>query len=129
MVRDENNKERVQLTALSNELYGALYEGNKKARYGEVVIEDNDPIPSVDFTEDKSFQPSYYKPVFILEEFGEEVDVLSVIQAWNLNFELGSAVKYILRYGRKPGTNGDKDLHKAMELIQRYLRRKDGQKA
>jgi len=46
-----------------------------------------------------------------------------VIEAFNLNFSLGSAIKYILRSGRKPGEASSEDLRKAIWYLQRELGR------
>lgn len=40
-----------------------------------------------------------------------------VIRKWNLNFNLGSAVKYIARCGYKDGSNPMEDLQKAKQFI------------
>lgn len=45
------------------------------------------------------------------------IEARHVIQAWRLGYELGTAVKYILRAGRKPGNSAEKDLRKAMEYL------------
>lgn len=40
-----------------------------------------------------------------------------VIRDWNLNFNLGNAVKYISRNGRKEGNSKIQDLEKARQYI------------
>lgn len=50
--------------------------------------------------------PDYYSP--------DTVEVIDVIQAWHLDFALGSALKYIARAGRKPGASKEDDLKKAI---------------
>lgn len=50
--------------------------------------------------------PDYYSP--------DTVEVIDVIQAWHLDFALGSALKYIVRAGRKPGARREDDLKKAI---------------
>lgn len=40
-----------------------------------------------------------------------------VIRDWDLNFNLGSAVKYIKRHGKKEGNTGLQDLKKAREFL------------
>ena len=49
-------------------------------------------------------------------------DAIQVIEDFHLNFLLGNAVKYILRYGKK-GTDKDfvSDLKKAIAYIQREI--------
>ena len=41
-----------------------------------------------------------------------------VIRDWGLNFNLGCAVKYIARAGRKPGADITEDLYKAMRFLE-----------
>ena len=51
------------------------------------------------------------------------IEVIDFIEAWELNFSRGSAVKYICRGGIKdPGTEVE-DLKKAVWYIQREIRR------
>lgn len=40
-----------------------------------------------------------------------------VIRDWNLNYNLGSVVKYISRAGKKPGNSKLQDLRKAAEFL------------
>jgi hypothetical protein len=47
-----------------------------------------------------------------------------VINAWGLGFDLGNAVKYIARAGKKPGQSREQDLSKAIEYLE--LRKLDG---
>lgn len=46
---------------------------------------------------------------------------IHVIEAWGLNFCVGTAVKYIGRAGKKPGESYKKDLHKAIWYLRREL--------
>ncbi len=50
-------------------------------------------------------------------------EVIKVIEAWELGFHLGNAVKYIARAGWKPGTDKITDLQKAAWYIERELQR------
>jgi hypothetical protein len=53
-------------------------------------------------------------------------EAIKVIEAWGLNFHLGSALKYIRRHGEK---NGTEDLEKALWYLVREVRkRKDTEK-
>jgi len=55
------------------------------------------------------------------------LEAIDIIEAYKLNFSLGSAVKYILRAGRKPGESATEDLSKAIWYIQREIdRNKEG---
>ena len=51
------------------------------------------------------------------------MEAIDVIEAYNLNFSLGSAVKYILRAGKKPGESSVEDLNKAIWYLQREVER------
>lgn len=45
---------------------------------------------------------------------GRKYEPIAVIEDWNLNFSLGSAVKYISRAGRKDKDKVIEDLQKAV---------------
>lgn len=49
---------------------------------------------------------------------GRNFEPKDVIRDWNLNFNLGNAVKYIARNGRKAGESAIKDLKKAIQYLQ-----------
>ena len=51
------------------------------------------------------------------------MEAIDVIEAYNLNFSLGSAIKYILRAGKKPGESSVEDLNKAIWYLQREVER------
>lgn len=51
------------------------------------------------------------------------MEAIDVIEAYNLNFSLGSAIKYILRAGKKPGESSIEDLNKAIWYLQREVDR------
>lgn len=53
----------------------------------------------------------------------KDMEAIDVIEAYNLNFSLGSAIKYILRAGRKPGEQVEEDLNKAIWYLQREIER------
>lgn len=48
-------------------------------------------------------------------------EVIKVIEAWELDFSLGNAVKYIARAGNKPGADDLLDLEKAAWYLQRTI--------
>lgn len=50
---------------------------------------------------------------------GRKYEPIDVINDWNLNFNLGSALKYISRLGRKDGTEMGmvSDLNKAIDYL------------
>jgi uncharacterized protein DUF3310 len=51
----------------------------------------------------------------------EPYEVIKVIEAWELGFHLGNAVKYIARAGKKNPDKAGEDLDKAVWYIQRFL--------
>lgn len=65
--------------------------------------------------------PSHYRP--------GTYEAINVIEAWELNFALGSAVKYICRAGRKDGANEIEDLRKARWYLDREIARREAQAA
>lgn len=48
-------------------------------------------------------------------------EAIKVIEAWNLGFCLGNAVKYISRSGKKDPTKFKEDLQKAIWYIEREI--------
>lgn len=53
-------------------------------------------------------------------------EAIRVIEAHDLNFNLGSALKYLLRCGKKPGAKPVEDLEKACWYLQREIDRLNG---
>ena len=68
---------------------------------------------------EKVNQPDHYK--------GNGMKAIDVIEAYDLNFSLGSAVKYILRAGSKPNESLQEDLSKAIWYLQREIERNSNQ--
>jgi len=58
-------------------------------------------------------------PEHYLKESGFEV--IDVIEAWDLNFSLGNALKYIARAGKKDPEKQKQDLEKAVWYIERTI--------
>jgi hypothetical protein len=58
-------------------------------------------------------------PEHYLKESGFEV--IDVIEAWNLDFSLGNALKYIARAGKKNPEKQKQDLEKAVWYIERTI--------
>ena len=58
----------------------------------------------------------------------EKMETIDVIEAYNLNFSLGSAIKYILRAGKKPNEKTSEDLKKAIWYLQREVQRSEMEK-
>ena len=55
-------------------------------------------------------------------------EAVNVIEAWNLGWHLGSAVKYIARAGKKPNNPELQDLKKARWYIDRRIAQLEGNK-
>ena len=51
-------------------------------------------------------------------------EAIDVIESFDLNFSLGSAVKYILRAGKKPTETAEEDLKKAIWYLEREVQRR-----
>lgn len=52
------------------------------------------------------------------------IEVIDVIEAWELNFSLGNAVKYCARAGHKDPDRAIEDLRKAVWYIEREIERR-----
>jgi hypothetical protein len=50
-------------------------------------------------------------------------EAIKVIEAWNLSFSLGNALKYICRAGKKPGVDAVLDLEKAAWYLRHEIDR------
>lgn len=48
-------------------------------------------------------------------------EAIKVIDAWELGFELGNAIKYIARAGKKDITTQKEDLEKAIWYIKHFI--------
>lgn len=58
-----------------------------------------------------NIEPLHYK-------VGDVYEVINVIDAWQLDFRLGNAVKYIARAGKKDNSKEIEDLQKAKKYIE-----------
>lgn len=52
--------------------------------------------------------------------------VIDIINAFNLNFELGNALKYIIRAGKKPDQSKVQDLQKAIFYLREEIEKENG---
>jgi hypothetical protein len=50
-----------------------------------------------------------------------DIEVIDAIEAWELGFHLGNAVKYLARAGKKDGAVFEEDLAKAVWYINRKI--------
>lgn len=55
-------------------------------------------------------------------------ETIKVIEAWDLNFRLGNAVKYLSRAGKKNDTDGVEDLRKAKWYLDREIETLDARR-
>jgi hypothetical protein len=54
------------------------------------------------------------------------IECIAAIEAWGLNYNLGSALAYIMRAGHKEGVDPRQDIAKAQWYIARELKRLEG---
>lgn len=73
-------------------------------------------MPDPDNNWIEKVRPHYY-------DLGDGLDVIDIIDRQQLNFQRGSAVKYIMRAGKKPGTSEIVELRKAIECLTREIAR------
>jgi len=73
----------------------------------------------------------YYTPRSIMEHINHPAhyggqdnpyEAIKVIEAWELGFSLGNAVKYIARAGKKNADTREEDLRKAIWYLERELK-------
>lgn len=76
------------------------------------IIKDNKV--KVEFSE-RVDHPNYYGGD------SNPYEAIKVIEAWDLDFNLGNAVKYISRAGKKNSETEGEDLEKALWYLQRAL--------
>ncbi len=67
----------------------------------------------------KAIKENVDHPNHYLKNSGHEV--IDVIEAWDLNFNLGNAIKYIARAGKKDPKKYKEDLNKAVWYINNQL--------
>lgn len=56
------------------------------------------------------------------KHYESEIEPWDAIKVWGLDFDLGNAVKYIVRAGNKENESKQKDLQKALNYIQHELK-------
>ena len=56
------------------------------------------------------------------------IEVIDVIEDWNLNFHLSNAIKYIARAGKKDPEKEIEDIQKAIWYLNRYIQWKEKNK-
>lgn len=82
--------------------------------------EDCDPTSTDDIATPTTDQENGFDPVHNPAHYteGRKYEPRKVIYDWDLNFNLGSAVKYIARAGRKDSSFANEDLKKAIQCIE-----------
>jgi len=78
-------------------------------------LEVDDPVDSVDLSGDPEAvnHPDHYQ--------ADGYEVLDVIEDFELNFNLGNVIKYVLRAGRKDPELKKQDLEKALFYLTREV--------
>ena len=61
------------------------------------------------------------EPTSTMQHYGNRPDVIDFNKKYDLNFNLGSAVKYLARAGKKQNETKQSDLKKAIDFITREL--------
>ena len=130
---------------------GDILDGNTYTETGHVYLTGKDDYDIVALWEDKEVAPpvpakNNEVPTPTLVTSGEKCESpdavfrpnhytrlypepITVINAWGLNFNLGSAVKYIARNGHKGENTAEQDLSKAKRYIEIELERLRREKA
>lgn len=81
---------------------------------------ENDIAESYRASAERVDHPSHYHAESGLE-------VIDIIEAWQLNFNRGNALKYLARAGHKDPAREAEDLKKALWYIKRELQRIEGE--
>lgn len=86
-----------------------LFRPNGGTEYRVVLTEDTKPVNKPDMVN----APAHYTRL--------DPQPIEVIEAWDLDFFMGSALKYIARAGFKDGVDKVEDLEKAISFIKRRV--------
>lgn len=104
---------------------------NKCVQHG-VYLTDGGTCPACERSARRDFKPDAKLPNLEVKEavnhpkhYGGDTtyETIKVIEAWDLNFNLGNTVKYISRAGKKG--NKLEDLKKAMWYLKREIENED----
>ena len=93
-------------------------QANKLAQMQERKTERPEHQEVKQMSEEKIDHPAHYNP--------GNIEAISVIEDWNLDFHLGNVVKYICRSGKKDGNEAE-DLQKAFWYLQRKIKNLNSQ--
>ena len=83
----------------------------------QCLLSDSGKMPSIDLSDtsngDSVVHPEHYQ--------GNGYEVLDIIDDFELNFNLGNVLKYLLRAGKKNSELKEEDLEKALFYLKREL--------
>ena len=88
-----------------------------KAEWEKIQLKENEQYKAKILDSDNVNHPEHY--------ISNEIEVIDIIEAFNLNFHLGNAVKYILRAGKKHD-NVKEDIKKAIWYLNRFIKQSYG---
>lgn len=77
--------------------------------YQETVSDEKTSIPPLELCGTTRPKVSHYQ--------GDGIEPIDYINSHNFNFNLGNAIKYISRCGKKEGESTEKDLKKAIDYL------------
>lgn len=86
----------------------------KKTPRKRAAASSGTPPPMQDAEYETVARPKHYAVV-------GDFDVIDIIKAQGMGFELGNALKYVMRAGKKPGVDADEDIKKAIYYLRRYI--------
>ena len=99
---------------------GVPFIGNEEFCCDEHKIAHYERVQMQGMKHDPERRPEIDHP----EHYGgadDPYEAIKVIEAWELNFNTGNAVKYICRAGKKPNVKAVVDLEKAVWYLQREI--------
>ncbi len=99
-----------------SKLKGSLLSADPKSNGTPRLVIDRADLSLMLSASDTVDHPSHYHAA-------SGIEVIDAIEAWELNFALGNAIKYIARAGRKDPKKATEDLSKALWYIERELDR------
>lgn len=121
--QDKNKKKakkgKAQFKGKRSKLIQAVFQAAKQAENAERSVFTPDSVAKKDFVEvtyplpDPVNHPPHYKT--------GGIETIDFIEAKDLNYRMGNAVKYVSRAGKKEGSDPIEDLEKAVWYLQREI--------
>jgi hypothetical protein len=121
--QDKNKKEmakkKAQYKSKRSRLIQAVFQTAKEVEDAERSVFTPDSVAKKDFVEvtyplpDPVNHPPHYKT--------GGIETIDFIEAKDLNYRMGNAVKYVSRAGKKEGSDPIEDLEKAVWYLQREI--------